>query len=57
MAEFKALSLREAALHDATMKYGIRGAEDLRRKLMLRKSLKRKGKKTNVGDPVHNKKR
>lgn len=56
MAEFKALSLRECAMFDAA-KYGANAMAELRKKWAARRYSRRPGKKTNVGDPMHNAKR
>lgn len=45
------MSLRECAMHDAMLYHGLGAVANLREKLRQRKYNRRKGKKTNVGDP------
>jgi hypothetical protein len=45
------MSLRECALADAQINYGDGAVKDLKEKLRKRKLHKRKGVKSNIGDP------
>lgn len=48
------MSLRECALHDCMLYHGIAKVTELKEKLRQRKYYRRRGRKTNVGDPNSN---
>ena len=50
----KAMSLREAAIHDALLYHGAGAVAELKEKIRQRKWNKRKGIRTNIGDPNRN---
>jgi hypothetical protein len=45
------MSLRESAMHDALLYHGPGAVADLKEKLRQRKFSKRKGIRTNIGNP------